>query len=122
MLVKTGKWTAGMLIIAVLAGCGHAPERRTPDNAYGPGAKADINTKSLKKKLYAQYNQWKGTRYKLGGLGKNGIDCSGFVYVTFKSLGVVLPRATESQAALGKSIGYSQLGTGDLVFSRRVHG
>ena len=105
-----------MLVIAVLAGCGHVPERGTPKVTYLPGTKTDLNAEAVKKKLYAQYSQWKGTKYKIGGLSKDGIDCSGFVYVTFRSLGVVLPRTIESQAELGKSIGKSQLRTGDLVF------
>ena len=116
MPVKAGTWTAGMLVVALLAGCTLAPERSTPDYAYGPGTKTDTNAESLKKKLYAQYGRWKGTRYKLGGFTRNGIDCSGFVYVTFESLGVALPRTTESQARLGASVGKSQLRTGDLVF------
>jgi probable lipoprotein NlpC len=106
-----------MLVIAVLAACSHVPERDTPKVKYAPGTKAEINAEAVKEKLYAQYRQWKGTKYKIGGLSKNGIDCSGFIYVTFKSkLGVVLPRSTESQAELGKSVGKSQLRTGDLVF------
>ncbi len=114
MLVKAGKWTAGLLVVAALAGCAHAPERSARDASYVPGAIAD--TEATLKKLYAQYGLWKGTRYRLGGLSRDGIDCSGFVFVTFRSLGVVLPRALELQAESGKSIGRSQLRTGDLVF------
>jgi len=71
----------------------------------------------MRKKLYAQYGQWKGTKYEVGGSSKKGIDCSGFVYVTFKSkLGVVLPRSTELQADAGKNVDKGHLRTGDLVF------
>jgi len=67
--------------------------------------------------LNVKYDQWKGAKYKLGGLSKNGIDCSGFVFVTFKSkLGIVLPRSTNLQAAIGKDIDNNQLQAGDLVF------
>ncbi len=48
-------------------------------DTYVPRTKADIKIESIKEKLYAQYAQWKGTKYKLGGLNRNGIDYSGFV-------------------------------------------
>jgi probable lipoprotein NlpC len=110
--------TACTVLIALLAGCSHAPERAAPKVTYATGAKIDLgNSEMVKKALYAQYGQWKGAKYEIGGLSRKGIDCSGFVYVTFKSkLGVVLPRSTELQAESGKSIGKGQLRTGDLVF------
>lgn len=118
VLVKQGNRIAVLLVVAVLAGCSHAPERGAPRATHVPGAKADTsNSESLKRKLYAQYGEWKGAKYKIGGLSKNGIDCSGFIYVTFKSkLGLVLPRSTELQAELGRGVVKSELRTGDLVF------
>lgn len=71
----------------------------------------------LKKKLYSQYEEWKGVRYRNGGLNKKGIDCSGFVYVTFKSkFGVKLSRTTKSLSKLGRPVKRSHLKAGDLVF------
>lgn len=107
-----------MLVIAVIAACSHSPERDAPKISYVAGAKVDrSNSESVREKLYTQYKEWKGTKYKIGGLGRQGIDCSGFTYVTFKSqFGVVLPRSTEVQAELGKDIGKGQLRAGDLVF------
>jgi len=98
--------------IFVFTGCSLMPDR-TPYSTQTE----DAYTKSIKTKLYAQYSQWKGIRYKLGGLNKSGIDCSGFVFVTFKSkLKIVLPRTTHLQAATGKNIERNQLQAGDLVF------
>ena len=98
--------------IFVLAGCSLVPDR----SIYSPqtgGAYAG----SIKKKLYAQYDQWKGTKYKLGGLNRNGIDCSGFVFITFKSkLRIILPRTTHLQVTTGSNVERSQLQAGDLVF------
>jgi len=86
-------------------------------DTYVPRTKTDIKIELIKEKLYAQYTQWKGTKYKLGGLNRNGIDCSGFVFITFKSkLGIVLPRTTNLQVATGKDIERNQLQAGDLVF------
>jgi probable lipoprotein NlpC len=102
--------------MALVAGCGSSPQREAPD--YPTAARADFgNSAEVKQQLNAQYRQWRGVRYRIGGMSKRGIDCSGFMYVTFKSkLGVVLPRSTEQQADVGASVERSELRTGDLVF------
>lgn len=70
-------------------------------------------------KLYHQHKEWQGVRYRLGGLSKKGIDCSGFVYLTYKSkLGMHLPRTARQQSTLGKKIHKYELKAGDLVFFR----
>lgn len=116
--MKNSLWLVGLLAIVVFAGCSSVPQRDALRIAYVPGAVVDLgNTALVKENLYAQYNEWKNTKYRIGGLSRKGIDCSGFVYVTFKSkLGMVLPRSTEFQAGLGEDIGKSQLRAGDLVF------
>ena len=117
--MKNSLWIVGMLVIA-LVGCSSVPERGAPKVVYVPGAKVDLDNSALvKESLYAQYNQWRNTKYQIGGLSKNGIDCSGFVHMTFKTrLGMVLPRSTEFQAELGASVDKNQLRAGDLVFFR----
>jgi cell wall-associated NlpC family hydrolase len=68
-------------------------------------------------KLLQQYTAWEGTRYRVGGLSRKGIDCSGFVYLTYQDLlGVDLPRSAYQQASLGKQVQTKELRTGDLVF------
>ncbi|MDH5433582.1 MAG: NlpC/P60 family protein [Gammaproteobacteria bacterium] len=75
------------------------------------------NTSTARQKLLSQYSQWKGTPYKYGGLSKRGVDCSGFVQITFKNqFAKFLPRTTRQQANIGKRIPKSQLQAGDLVF------
>jgi hypothetical protein len=67
--------------------------------------------------LLSFHNQWKGTPYRLGGLNRNGVDCSGFVYLAYLNIvGDKLPRTVNSQRILGKEIPRNQLKTGDLVF------
>lgn len=71
------------------------------------------------KKLTQIYNQWAGTRYRLGGTGARGIDCSAFMQETFASaFGISLPRSTSEQQAVGKRINKHELKQGDLVFFR----
>ena len=68
-------------------------------------------------KLLQQFAVWEGTRYRAGGLSRKGIDCSGFVYLTYQELlGIDLPRSADQQAAQGKQVLTEELRTGDLVF------
>ena len=59
-----------------------------------------------------------GVPYKLGGSTvETGFDCSGFVRAVFEqSVGKVLPRRAEEQAAAAEQIDRSELKPGDLVF------
>jgi uncharacterized protein YfaT (DUF1175 family) len=59
-----------------------------------------------------------GVPYKFGGTtAEGGFDCSGFVRAVFEeSLGKVLPRRADEQAAATQIIDRSELKPGDLVF------
>lgn len=73
----------------------------------------------LKKALQAQHQEWRGTRYRLGGMSRNGIDCSGFVHLTFqKRLGMNVPRDTGNLVRQGRDVAKKDLQIGDLVFFR----
>ncbi|HMG67853.1 MAG TPA: NlpC/P60 family protein, partial [Chitinophagaceae bacterium] len=48
--------------------------------------------------LYKAIDDWYGTRYRLGGTSKDGIDCSAFVQTIFVSVfAVTLPRLAKDQ-------------------------
>jgi len=59
-----------------------------------------------------------GVPYKRGGNSvETGFDCSGFVRAMFEqTIGLVLPRRAEQQAAATQNIDKSELKPGDLVF------
>lgn len=76
-----------------------------------------LSSDQLYSGLHRQYAEWQGTQYQLVGLSRKGVDCSGFVYLTFqKQFGINLPRTTAGQASLGSKISRKKLQVGDLVF------
>lgn len=108
-----------ILLAALLTGCAGTGDRDT--KAVYPvqtRKTADLShTEKIKRILYSQFRGWRSVRYKAGGLSKKGIDCSGFVYITFlQKLGIRLPRTTELQAGIGPAVRKGRLRAGDLVF------
>lgn len=62
----------------------------------------------------------RGIPYRNGGADPSGFDCSGLVKYVFEQHGVVLPRDTRSQFAIGEDVAPSALAPGDLVFFTTV--
>lgn len=107
------------LLLLVLSGC--MPLHRGKESqriTVVDGNVVDLSDSTqVKKILYHQLNEWKGVQYRSGGLSKDGIDCSGFVYITFLSrFGIKIPRSTRYQAGTGYGVPKSKLQAGDLVF------
>jgi murein DD-endopeptidase / murein LD-carboxypeptidase len=107
-----------IFIYLALVGCGTAPYKdATTSHNYRSKLDATNDKATVKSKLLAQHQEWRGTPYKMGSMSKRGIDCSGFVYLTYlDQFGIKLPRSTEQQANLGIQISQRDMRTGDLVF------
>ncbi|ORM67443.1 NlpC/P60 family protein [Pantoea rwandensis] len=103
------------ILIMLLAGC--SSHRAPPPN----GRLSDSIT--VIAQLNEQLNHWRGTPYRYGGLSRGGIDCSGFVYLTFRDqFAMQLPRSTLDQTDIGTRIDKSDLLPGDLVFFKTGSG
>lgn len=73
--------------------------------------------------LLEQIEEWYGTRYKYGGTGKNGIDCSAFTQTIYSSVfGMSIPRTASEQFRSAKIISTTELQQGDLVFFNTTGG
>ena len=113
-------WTAVLAAVLLVAGCAsHRPE----GVATSPPARVlpvDLADKvRVKQALYSQYDEWRGVPYRIGGVSRNGVDCSGFVQLTYQSLlGIGLPRSTDVQSGAGTPVAQRELLPGDLVFFR----
>lgn len=67
--------------------------------------------------LYSGIDQWLGTRYRLGGVTKEGIDCSALVQILYvTNFGINLPRTAREQYDATKRVSRTDMKEGDLVF------
>ncbi|WP_263458509.1 C40 family peptidase [Brenneria tiliae] len=104
-----------MLASLILAGC--SSHRNPP-----PDARLSDSIMVVAQ-LNDQLNQWYRTPYRYGGLNRNGIDCSGFVYLTFRDrFGIRLPRSTDAQTEIGEPVDRDSLMPGDLLFFKTGSG
>jgi probable lipoprotein NlpC len=72
---------------------------------------------TARNKLLGAADSYEGTPYRYGGLDRNGLDCSGFIYASFKdSLAVSVPRTSSALYAWVEKIDEHSLQPGDLVF------
>lgn len=108
--------SALLILLVLLSGCAIAPPAPTPVKRESWALNLQQST-TVRRQLYRQWKAWKGVGYRYGGLSKRGVDCSGFVYLTFRDrLGFLLPRTTDAQMSVGQAVAQSDLRPGDLVF------
>ena len=110
-----------VLLMVLLAGCGHGEVRRSPPSAVAPHAwpsnpPADPASANA---VLMRAISLVGTPYRYGGnTPEGGFDCSGLVnYVYRDMLDLKLPRTSGALAAFqGPRIAPARLTTADLVF------
>ena len=98
-----------------LSSCGSRKYTVKPGEKAAKAADAMASLKS--KDLYRFITDWTGVKYRLGGLDKNGIDCSGFALLLQKNIySKTMPRRSRDQADAAKKINKNSLEEGDLIF------
>lgn len=115
---------------AVFAKAQECAEKDTCSNDYPrtsiltTGKASEITTYPdvlpLKADLMQLSNEWKGTRYRYGGMSKQGTDCSGLVtrLLEVAMPDVHLPRTSRDMYAETMRIPLSEAKPGDLLFFR----
>ena len=78
-------------------------------------SKSKVDTKQQKILLDTAFS-YLGTPYRHGGVTRKGMDCSGFVSTTFKSIAVPLSRSSQEMATQGRKISLENVQVGDLLF------
>jgi cell wall-associated NlpC family hydrolase len=71
---------------------------------------------SMRMRLVQAGFQLIGIRYRFGGSGQSGIDCSGLVKNLFSKFNIDLPRSSREQFKQGEKVNKDELQPGDLVF------
>jgi lipoprotein Spr len=73
--------------------------------------------------LLKSVDDWYGTKYKMGGTSKTGIDCSAFVQIVYlTAFGVAVPRTAFEQFKASNRISATAMKEGDLVFFNTTGG
>jgi len=109
-------------LVFCAAGLHAAPLRygfyRAPSATATP-AEQELAFRMARYRLLAFASVFEGTLYLFGGTTAAGMDCSGFVYRSFReALGVSVPRVSESMFLWTERIAREEKQPGDLVFFR----
>lgn len=76
--------------------------------------KSETRIDSLLKIAYSYI----GNRYRRGGTGAKGFDCSGFTMTVFAQLSIKLPHTSAGQGLVGIDVSRANIQKGDLIFFR----
>ena len=68
------------------------------------------------KKIISTARNYTGVPYKIGGNDEKGLDCSGLLCLSFKEIGLKIPRITWQQSEYFPAIDLPNIRKGDLVF------
>jgi probable lipoprotein NlpC len=103
-----------LMMILLFSAC--SSRRYSPSTTQAARA-ADAMARLDNKELYKFITDWTGVKYRLGGLDKKGIDCSGFALLLEKDIyGLTIPRRSVEQAGVVDNKSLNALKEGDLIF------
>ena len=102
---------AGLYAAPVESGFTHAPR------ASASPEEKDSAYREARSRLITAAQKYEHTPYRYGGADKNGLDCSGLVFVSFRDgLGISVPRTAGTLYAWAETISLDKTEPGDLLF------
>lgn len=98
-------------------------EGNADTNISKEATKAPTDSNSTKAdEIIATALTFSGVRYRFGGTTRDGMDCSGLLYVSFLEHDIKFPRVSYKMAEEGKRIRVNQVRKGDLLFFKTSKG
>jgi probable lipoprotein NlpC len=119
------KTMGGFLALAALLAGGAAALAAAPleeEYALDLGTFASAEEKAavsreLRLRVLSAADKYEKTPYRYNGLDRNGLDCSGLIYLSFRdALGVTVPRSSSGLHAWAEKIPTEKIQPGDLLF------
>ncbi|AUC14120.1 hydrolase [Tenacibaculum sp. SZ-18] len=107
------------LIFSFVVSCGSSKKVNGEANKRTinrKGRKTRSNDASTADKIVWTAVTFKGAPYKYGGTNRNGMDCSGLIYTSFKKRNIVIPRTSIQMYSIGYKIPLRSVQRGDLLF------
>ena len=91
--------------------------RQKHTKVMASGSAQEKRRVKIEKKLLTSYSKWKGTKYRLGGDSKDGIDCSALTRRVYReTFNQELPRVSTQQIKKGRRVAAKDLKSGDIVY------
>lgn len=85
------------------------------DSSAESKKKTEVSATPEEQDVIREARKWIGTRYRLGGASRRGIDCSGLTMLVYREFDVKLPHWDDKQYRYGSKVS-GALRPGDLVF------
>ncbi len=106
------------VVTLLLASC---QGRSVASNGGGGGKSPEPTVESAKHaaivaRAIEEARTYTGTRYRMGGTSRQGIDCSALTMNSYAEAGVEIPRTSDAQSVIGRRVYIGELQPGDLVF------
>ena len=111
-----GKIICILILLCSFTSCKSSKRISEHSNRIERASAKNTTANNLSDDIIKNAESYNGVRYKYGGITTKGMDCSGLIYVSFKTENIILPRISRDMAKKGILIKLSEAKKGDLLF------